>query len=181
MASDAKTTEISTVSLKSMRAPEMFPRGSSGDPQLDDLRGRLQDNCDIIANYFNNVVNVNVLSIADGSIGAGFSNGSAAIVAGSVVEIEVPFNCTIIRSTLVADVSGSIVIDVLKSTYAGYSTMTSIVAALPPTLSAAQKSQDTTLTGWTTAIAKGDIVRFSVTSAATITRAEISLAVIKGA
>jgi len=57
MASDAKTTEISTVSLKSMRAPEMFPRGSSGDPQLDDMRSRLQDNFDIITNYFNNVVN----------------------------------------------------------------------------------------------------------------------------
>jgi hypothetical protein len=37
------------------------------------------------------------------------------------------------------------------------------------------KSQDTTLTGWTTAVAAGDILRFNVDSATTVTRVTLSL------
>ena len=43
----------------------------------------------------------------------------------------------------------------------------------------AQKSQDSTLTGWTTAVAAGDILAFNVDSTATITRVTISLKVEK--
>jgi len=82
MASDAKTTEISTVSLKSMRAPEMFPRGSSGDPQLDDMRSRLQDNFDIITNYFNNVVNNNITNTVNTvNVGAGGLDNTCRVIA----------------------------------------------------------------------------------------------------
>jgi len=55
----------------------------------------------------------------------------------------------------------------------------SITASAPPTISAAQKSQDSTLTGWTTAIAAGDILAFNVDSCATITRVTISIRVTK--
>ena len=50
-----------------------------------------------------------------------------------------------------------------------------IVGEAKPTLSAAAKSQDTTLTGWTTAFTAGDIIRLNVDSATTVTRVTLSL------
>lgn len=46
-----------------------------------------------------------------------------------------------------------------------------------PTLSAAAKAEDTSLTTWTTAVAAGDILRFNVDSVTTITRALLVLEV----
>lgn len=82
---------------------------------------------------------------------------------------------------MLADQSGSIVVDIWKDTYANFppDNADSITAAAPPTISGAQKSQDATLTGWTTAIAAGDILAFNVDSCATITRVTISLKVEK--
>jgi hypothetical protein len=53
----------------------------------------------------------------------------------------------------------------------------SITASAKPTLSSAIKSRDATLTGWTTAIAAGDILGFSVSSVTTLTRVTLSLTV----
>lgn len=83
--------------------------------------------------------------------------------------IVVPFGMTITRATLLANESGSVVIDVLKSTYANFPTTASICASAKPTLSTAQKSQDSTLTGWTTAVAAGDVIEFNVNSVTTVT------------
>ena len=78
-----------------------------------------------------------------------------------------------------ADISGSIIIDIKKSTYSGFPTTSSICASAKPTLSAAQKYQDATLTGWTTAITAGDILEYIVDSASTVTRVTLSLKVTK--
>jgi hypothetical protein len=106
--------------------------------------------------------------------------------AGSVITtgdkgwIRVPFACTIVGATLLADTTGSIVVDVQRATYAAYPTFTSLTASAPPTISSAQKAQDTTLTGWTTAIASGDLLKFVVTgSPAAITKVTIALDVTK--
>ena len=90
-----------------------------------------------------------------------------------------PFSGTITAATLLADVSGSIVVDIWKDTYANYPPVVgdSITASAKPTLSAAIKSRDTTLTSWTTAIAAGDVLGFSVTSATTVTKVTLSLTV----
>ncbi len=101
------------------------------------------------------------------------------ILTGSKGYTVIDFACTIINNTLLADQSGSIVVDIKKSTYAGFPTTASICAAAKPTLSTAQNSQDTTLTGWTTAIAAGDILEFNVDSATTVTRVTLSLKVTK--
>jgi len=105
--------------------------------------------------------------------------GGAALTTGSKGFIEVPFACTVQQVTLLADQSGSVVIDIKKSTFSGFPTTSSIVASAPPTISSAQKSQDATLTGWTTTISAGDILEYSVSSASTITRVTISLKVTK--
>jgi len=78
---------------------------------------------------------------------------------------------------MLADQSGSIVVDIWKDTYANFppADADSITAAAPPTISSAQKAQDSTLTGWTTAVAAGDILAFNVDSVATVTRVTLSI------
>lgn len=67
--------------------------------------------------------------------------------------------------SLFADASCSIVIDIKKTSYADYPALfTSITASAKPTLSSATKSTDSTLTGWTTAIADNDMIQFVVDS-----------------
>jgi len=105
--------------------------------------------------------------------------GGSAITPGIKGDLEIPFACTINRATLLADQSGSLVVDIWKDSYANYppTDLDSITASAPPTLSAAIKSQDSTLTGWITSVAAGDTLRFNVDSATTVTRATISLQV----
>jgi len=69
---------------------------------------------------------------------------------------------------LVADQSGSCVLDIKRAAYAATPSYSSIVASAPPTLSSAVASKDVTLTGWTKALAQFDILQFSVTSASTL-------------
>jgi hypothetical protein len=107
--------------------------------------------------------------------------GGSAITTGQKGHLEIPFACTITQVTMLADQSGSIVVDIWKDTYANFppTDADSITASAPPTISSAQKSQDATLTDWTTAIAAGDILAFNVDSCTTITRVTISLKVTK--
>lgn len=107
--------------------------------------------------------------------------GGSAITTGEKGHLEIPFNCTIQRVTLLADQDGSIVVDIWKKAYAGFppTDADSITAATPPTISGAKKSQDSALTGWTKAISAGDILAFNVDSCATVTRVTISLKAVK--
>jgi hypothetical protein len=107
--------------------------------------------------------------------------GGSAITTGEKGHLEIPFACTIQRVTILADQSGSIVVDIWKDTYANFppTDADSITASAPPTISSAQKAQDSTLTGWTKSIAAGDILAFNVDSCTTITRVMISLKVAK--
>lgn len=107
-------------------------------------------------------------------------NGSA-IGTGTVVgsDLYVPYACTITAATLVADASGSIVVDVWAQAFgSGVPTVSqSIVASDAPTLSSAQSSTDTTLTGWTTAVAEATWFRLHVNSATTCKAACLVLTV----
>lgn len=96
---------------------------------------------------------------------------------------EIPFDCTITEATLLADQTGSIVVDVWRTTYSSYAPGThpvaadSLTASAPPTITSAAKAQDSTLTGWTKTLSAGDIVAVNVTSCATIAKATLSLRV----
>lgn len=107
--------------------------------------------------------------------------GGVAITTGTKGYLEIPFACTINRATALSDVSGSIVVDIWKDTYANYPPVDadSITASAPVTISSATKSQDATLTGWTTAVAAGDILGFNVDSITSCSRVTISLRVVK--
>lgn len=114
----------------------------------------------------------NVITITFIIDGAG-----TVIAAGQKGHLEIPFAYTITGWTILADVSGSIVIDVWKDTYANFppTVADTITGTEKPTISAAQKGQDLTLTTWITAIAAGDILAFNVDSCTTITRVVLTL------
>jgi len=103
------------------------------------------------------------------------------ITTGEKGHLRVPFACTITSTTILADQSGSIVVDIWKDTYANFPPTDgdSITASAPPTLSSAQKNQDATLTGWTKSIAAGDILAYNVDSVTTVTRVVVTLQVTK--
>jgi hypothetical protein len=117
------------------------------------------------------------------TITAIIDGGGSAITIGIKGDLEIPFACTIQRVTMLADQTGSIVVDVWKDTYSNYPPVDadSITASAPPTISAGTKSQNSTLTGWTTAVTSGDILRFNVDSCTAITRVCISMQVSAGA
>jgi hypothetical protein len=107
------------------------------------------------------------------------SGAGSVIPTGIAGDLEIPFNCTITAARAFADQSGSVVVDIWKDSYANYppTDADSITASAPVTISSTNKSQDTTLTGWTTSITAGQTLRFNVDSATTITRVTISLTV----
>lgn len=106
-------------------------------------------------------------------------NSSLVLQPGVQGDVTVPFNCTITGVTLLSDVTGSMVMDIWKDSFANYppTVLDSITSATPPTLSSASKYNDTTLTGWTTSITSGDVLRFNLNSVSTITRYTIALTV----
>lgn len=107
--------------------------------------------------------------------------GGSTITTGVKGDLEIPFACTINRATLFADQTGSIVIDIFKDTFANFPPVVgdSITASAKPTISSGVKDEDDTLTGWTTQINAGDILRFNVDSVTTIQRLTVTLSVNK--
>jgi len=103
----------------------------------------------------------------------------SVLTTGIAGQLYFPFACTILGATLLADQSGSVVVDIWKTPYSGYppDSGDSIVASAPPTITTAEKSQDTTLAGWTVAIDAGDTLMFNIDSVASITRLTIALQV----
>lgn len=115
--------------------------------------------------------NASALFVLDG--------GGSAIGTGPKGYLEIPFAGTITAVRMQANTSGSAVVDIKKATYSGLPTTSSICASAKPTLSSAQKMQDTTLTGWTTSVAAGDWLEFNVDSLSGIGRLTISLTIVR--
>lgn len=112
-----------------------------------------------------------------------FGDGQNPIVAASEREqwLECNFSGTITGYSLTSDVSGAIVIDIWKDTYAAYPPVVgdSIVAAAKPTLSGAVKAEDNVLTGWDVDIVAGDTLKVHVDSASTLAAATLTLRVMR--
>lgn len=105
--------------------------------------------------------------------------GGTVISTGIKGDLQIPFACTILSATLLADQTGSIVVDIWKDTYANYPPVVgdSITASAKPTITTNVKSTDATLTGWTTSIADGDVLRYNVDSASSVERVTLALKV----
>jgi hypothetical protein len=109
-----------------------------------------------------------------------FDGGGSEIQTGTHGDLSVDFSGIIQSVTLLADQSGSIVIDIWKDTYANFppTGADSITASAKPTISTASKSQDATLTGWTTVVSAGDVLRFNVDSVTSLQRVTLALKVL---
>ena len=106
-------------------------------------------------------------------------NNNSVFATGIAGDFQIPFACTITGAFLLADQTGSMVIDLWKDTYANYppTDTDSITASAPVTISSTNKATDTTLTGWTTSVAAGDIFRVNIDSITAITRFTLVLRV----
>lgn len=106
-------------------------------------------------------------------------NGGTTLTTGIQGDMQIPFNCTITSVTLLADQTGSIILDIWKDTYANYppTVADTITSSAKPTISSAVKSTDSALTGWTKSIKAGDVLRFNIDSVTSITRIMISIGV----
>jgi hypothetical protein len=75
----------------------------------------------------------------------------------------------------------SLACDIWKCTYADYAPTThpavgdSITASAKPTITTAKKNESSTLTGWTTAVAAGDVFEINIDSVTGCTRATLTL------
>lgn len=107
--------------------------------------------------------------------------GGATITTGVKGDVVIPFACQIVEATLLADQSGSIVVDIYKDSYANFPPVVGdkITSSAPPTITTATKSTDSTLTGWTKSLTLGDVLRFNVNSVTTIRRVTLILTVKK--
>lgn len=104
--------------------------------------------------------------------------GGSAITTGIKGDLYVPDAFTITGVVMLADQSGSIVVDIWNDTYANYPPTDADSlpgAGTPPTISSTTKSKDTTLTSWDTTVPADSTLRFNVDSATTITRVVVAI------
>lgn len=102
-------------------------------------------------------------------------NAGDPLVAGDSDWVFVPFSFTITLAEIVADIAGSLVVDVYASSYSAWSGFTLISGAAPITLAGVAKAHPP-LTGWTKTFTGGTYLRFTVSGTpVTVRKATISL------
>ena len=99
-----------------------------------------------------------------------FDGGGYEIADNATIWRQINFSCTIISWTLMANASGSIQLDIWKDTLANYPPTVDdkITGSAKPIISSATQASSSTLTGWTTAITAGDVIKVIVDSCTTI-------------
>jgi hypothetical protein len=120
------------------------------------------------------------------ALGISIDGGGSAITTGIKGDIYVPYDCTVESWTILADQTGSIEIDVWSDTYANYPPTSADIGLFgesPPRISSAIKATSTDFgdspSGADTSISAGTTLRFNVNSISAITRATLTLGVIK--
>lgn len=108
-----------------------------------------------------------------------FDGLGSPLVTGIWGDVPVHFDGVILEWRLIAQQVGDLQVDIWKTDYAGFppTVADAITGTDKPLLSAAQKNDDTLLTGWTTSIVVGDVLRFNIDSASVITKATLTLTI----
>jgi hypothetical protein len=78
--------------------------------------------------------------------------------------VRVPYSGTIVSWSIIANVSCTCVLDVWKTNATLPTVSNTITASAKPSLSSATTASSSTLTGWTTAVAVGDVFGFNLDS-----------------
>ena len=117
----------------------------------------------ITPDYVGSIPEPPQLNYRYGAIELSVDNNGQPVTAFDSGWIMVPFNCVIGPNTeIVADLVGTVDVDVYKATYAAFPTFTKISNTQPIRLTAAQKAQPST-SAWTTLVlSKGDYIRMTV-------------------
>lgn len=105
-------------------------------------------------------------------------NAGNVLSTGIIGSYRVPVACTLTGWTLLADQSGSIVIDVWRDTLANYppTNADSITNSHEMAISTATKAEDTDISDWTdVTLDAGDVLFFNIDSVTSITRIAIML------
>lgn len=109
-----------------------------------------------------------------------FDGVGAELITGVWGDVPIHFDGIITRWRLLALEAGDLQVDVWKTDYAGYppTVSDSITGSDVPLLSGADKNESVALTGWTTKVNVGDVLRFNIDSVSGITRATLTLTLI---
>lgn len=111
-------------------------------------------------------------------VGATFVNPNGLTLPVNSVAAYIPVACVARSVVVLAQLDpGSCVIDIRRAPFASYPPVFggSICAAAKPTLTAGIKYSDATLTGWTTALAAGDTLFFTLESVSGLTVIDVAL------
>lgn len=103
--------------------------------------------------------------------------GSALTTGAKKAYVSVPFPCEVVRWRVFADQSGSVQVDVWRSTYDTFPPVVAgtIAGTDKPALVTAQKAESTALTGWQPRLDFGDVLEFNVDSITTVTKVYVDL------
>lgn len=106
-----------------------------------------------------------------------FTGASTPLTTGVRADLRVPFNCTLTGIALVVDQVGSVVLDIWRESYANYPPTAgdSICGSSKPTISMLGGMTDEVLAGWSTSVTAGDVLRFNIDSASSVSRLSILL------
>lgn len=108
----------------------------------------------------------------------GIDNGDTVIPTGTTAQVVAPYAGTITGWRILGTPAATVEVDVRKKAGAVPSSADTIVASDPPALTAASVASSTALTGWTTAVAAGDVLVMSVTANNLTTRITLVLEVV---
>jgi hypothetical protein len=107
------------------------------------------------------------------------NNAPLPIIAGAAGFVVISDYLTVTGWSLSSDVTGSIEIDIWKSSGGIPSIAGSITGSALPSLSGARSGASSTLTGWSVELVPGDILSFYVNSNASCTRVTLNLQAIR--
>ncbi len=93
--------------------------------------------------------------------------------------VVIPYNGTIVGWYMVTETSTTAVVDIWKANGAIPTNANSITASAKPAVTAGEFASSTTLTGWTTSVADGDVLEIEVESNNNATEIAVFLKIIK--
>lgn len=113
-------------------------------------------------------------TVSGGTLGTTWDGGGSVLTTGTTYWLVVPASGTISRVAVTGTPSGSVTVGVSSST-AFNTGLTSICASACPALTSSTTYYDSTLTGWTKAVAKDSFIYFVLNTAASVTQLNITM------
>lgn len=180
------TDPLNPVVSASGAAPDWGDIGGTLSDQTD-LQGALDTKLEsVVAGAGVSVDNTDPLNPVVSAGGTGtlevtFDAGTGALANGALGDLVIPYAGTITEWVLIGNAPGTASVSVWVDTLANFppTGADDITGANPPALSASQTAADSTLTGWTTAVSAGQIMRFTLGSPSGLSRLTLTIKVLK--